>query len=122
MSDEPTRQYGTWQIKQAGAQYQTVAAMIEISSSVLKPDHLIELGTWFVSEWGDAPALESFHNFLPCPAPLLATEHAAANSGLKALFVYSEFHRLYEKLGWQIQETSGGSKVLSKSLTSKQQQ
>jgi len=46
-----------------------------------------------------------------------AAEPEAARKGMKELFVYSEFPKMYEKLGWQIQESDGASKVLCKSLT-----
>ena len=45
-----------------------------------------------------------------------AAESEAKNSGVNELFVYSEFPRLYQKLGWQVREGEGASKVLWKSL------
>ena len=77
--------------------------------------HAAELGVWI-----NAVLISPEYRGLGLASKLVqAAESEAARKGMKELFVYSEFPKMYEKLGWQIQGGDSASKVLWKSIAKK---
>lgn len=83
-----------------------------LSFSFAKMPQSTELGMWI-----NAVLVSPKSRGLGIASKLIeSAEIAAQEIGVKQLFVYSEYSQLYEKLGWQVQEIDGDSKVLMTEL------